>query len=291
MANAHFHSELVQANGASICVSETGEGTPVVLLHGLIASSHVFQPLAERARGVRLIAVDLPRSGKSSAYAKTDPGEIADAIAAVLAKRGVKQFVLVGHSFGGVVALELAARFPSRVKALLLASVPAVGLPSLKRLVSFTLTERIWLWLGPYTATTIVLRQYLRFVFGDPALVTAERVLAYQEAMAAEGSHAASFDAVRALASYRLPVDALAKFKGPRAVIWGDRDRLVPVFHGEQLAQALGVEMQVLHLAGHFLPEERPDEIWQALQTVLPKARTPRTKAAGVSFRSQGRRS
>jgi pimeloyl-ACP methyl ester carboxylesterase len=48
-------------------------------------------------------------------------------------------------------------------------------------------------------------------------------------------------------------------------VLWGDRDRLVPLVQGEHLARALHAPFSVLHKTGHLVPEERPDEVLAAI--------------------------
>src|SRR4051812_22111103 len=110
---------------------DEGSGPPVVLVHGLASHTRVFDDvIAQGSKGHRFVAVDLPRSGRSKDWAACAPGAIAEALLPWLEQRGIKQFAVVGHSFGGLVALELAARRPKAVTKLVVASAPALGLPA-----------------------------------------------------------------------------------------------------------------------------------------------------------------
>lgn len=106
---------------------EQGSGTAVMLLHGIssgAASWHKQMALP----GCRVLAWDMPGYGESPMLAveQANAGDYADALALMLDRAGVWQVVLVGHSLGALVASAFAARYPARVKQLLLVD-PAQG--------------------------------------------------------------------------------------------------------------------------------------------------------------------
>jgi len=97
-----------------------GKGKPVVLLHGLASQSHIFDLVAPRlARGFRVVALDQRGHGESS---KPEAGYNFDSVVAdLLAFLDAVEFrraIIVGHSWGGNVALQFAATCPHRVAAL-----------------------------------------------------------------------------------------------------------------------------------------------------------------------------
>ncbi|MBZ7723738.1 alpha/beta hydrolase [Klebsiella oxytoca] len=103
---------------------EQGSGTSLTLLHGIssgAASWHKQMALP----GYRVLAWDMPGYGESPmlATARADAGAYADALARMLDRAGVQKTVLVGHSLGALVAAAFAARYPQRVRYLVLADV------------------------------------------------------------------------------------------------------------------------------------------------------------------------
>lgn len=105
---------------------EQGSGTPLTLLHGIssgAASWHKQMALP----GYRVLAWDMPGYGESpmlaTATARADAGAYADALARMLDRAGVQKTVLLGHSLGALVAAAFAARYPQRVRYLVLADV------------------------------------------------------------------------------------------------------------------------------------------------------------------------
>ncbi|CAH3621203.1 alpha/beta fold hydrolase [Klebsiella oxytoca] len=103
---------------------EQGSGTPLTLLHGIssgAASWHKQMALP----GYRVLAWDMPGYGESPMLAtvRADAGAYADALARMLDRAGVQKTVLLGHSLGALVAAAFAARYPQRVRYLVLADV------------------------------------------------------------------------------------------------------------------------------------------------------------------------
>ena len=101
---------------------EQGSGIPLMLLHGIssgAASWHKQMAL----KGFRVLAWDMPGYGESPMLTveRASAGDYADALAAMLDRAGVWQAVLVGHSLGALVASAFAAKFPDRVRHLVLA--------------------------------------------------------------------------------------------------------------------------------------------------------------------------
>lgn len=118
---------MLASNGVELNYIQTGEGADVVLVHGLASSlafwySGTMLPLRHH---YRVTAYDLRGHGYSgvpvSGYTHMD---MAEDLAGLVDRLGLKNFHLVGHSFGGLIAISYARRYPERLRSLVLADVP-----------------------------------------------------------------------------------------------------------------------------------------------------------------------
>jgi pimeloyl-ACP methyl ester carboxylesterase len=119
--NENLSGRSVEVNGVALYYEEHGDGAPLILIHGGLSSSAQWHPVvAELAAGFRVIAPDSRGHGRS-----TNPSGalsyalIADDVAALIAALGLRRPVVGGWSDGGQVALELGARHPGTVGALI----------------------------------------------------------------------------------------------------------------------------------------------------------------------------
>lgn len=240
-------------------LQSSGEGDAVLMLHGLGAASCVFDEVrGELGPGYRTVTVDLPNHGRSSPWAPLDPKRVAGELARAI---DWPQFYVVGHSFGGVVALELAALLPTRVRGVCAVAAPALGLGSLRTALDSRFADWTMKVASQLTPSAKAVRAYLRFIWGDGAPPTPGQIQGYLLAMAADGHHAATLQALRSLSQYVVPTDALRSAGTAVALVFGDRDPLVTLAQGRKLAALLGVEAEVLAGAGHCVPDERPREL------------------------------
>jgi len=125
-----FTERFVPADGFEIRYLEAGDGPPLVALHGAggLRPSPAHELLADRHR---IIAFELPGFGHSPANQRsTSLEDLAGTMAEAVSTLGIERFGLWGQSFGGKLALWLAARVPDRVRALVLSSPAAIRLGS-----------------------------------------------------------------------------------------------------------------------------------------------------------------
>jgi esterase len=120
------------ANGIRLYYEDHGEGAPIATIHGGGSSALMWADAVEElARLGRVIAYDrrgCTRSERPEPYERTSLAEHADDAAALLDALAAAPAVVIGRSYGGAVAVDLALRYPDRVRALVLLEGDALGL-------------------------------------------------------------------------------------------------------------------------------------------------------------------
>jgi pimeloyl-ACP methyl ester carboxylesterase len=112
---------LIDVNEAALYYEERGNGAPLILIHGGLASGSQWEPIVpELAGGFRVITPDSRGHGRSAKPAgELSYARIADDVAALVAALGLQHPVVGGWSDGGQVTLELGARHPGTAAALI----------------------------------------------------------------------------------------------------------------------------------------------------------------------------
>lgn len=144
MIESAYREHNVEAGGLRFCYQEWGppQAPPLLALHGFGVSGHMFDEFGQRAGDrVRLIALD-QRGHGDSAWAEdgdyTREAFVGD-VEAVREALGLERFALMGHSMGGLNAVEYASRHPERVSALVLVDVgPEAAREGVENIVRFT---------------------------------------------------------------------------------------------------------------------------------------------------------
>lgn len=235
---------------------EAGSGPVLLLLHAGIADRTMWaehlEPLA--AAGYRAIAVDLPGFGE----APVAPGEQAPwaDVLETMDALAIDRAALVGNSFGGAVALRIAAVAPLRVSALALISSPAPELEPSPELQAAWEAEESALDRGDIDAAVEAVVG--AWTLPDAPQALRDRVAAMQRrAFVVQAEAGSVAEAPDPLDQNR---DALSRLDVPTVVAAGDHD-LVDFRHGaELLARSLpNARHAVIQDAGHLAPMETPE--------------------------------
>jgi pimeloyl-ACP methyl ester carboxylesterase len=264
-----LEERLYAPRGARVRAFVGGEGPPLLLVHGYGGAAWNFSELAPLLEGRRLVIPDLPGHGASSPLpaAPTLAG-FADVLEAVCEAEGHAQVDVLGHSLGGVVALRLAERHPERVQRLILAA--AAGISSSTRLAELSITlvgivqpGRI---AGRRVHRIASSPRLRRLVFGRFEVANAESLSerAVHGFLRGPTIHTDALGAGRALAADD-PRHDLERVRCPVLVLWGARDRQVPLADGFEYARRLRAPIRVIADCGHLLIGERPDACAHAI--------------------------
>ena len=281
-AGDRTRSHDVPVLGTHLHVEETGAGPPVLLLHGNPTSSYLWRHvLRSGVDGRRLVAPDLVGMGRSGrpdiAYRLVDH---VDHVEALTEAMGLQSYVVVGHDWGGPIAVELLRRHTERVVGLAVMETRLRSLPSWE---DFDDGRDLFRRLRtPGVGEQMVLHENFFVELLLPAALGPDADRADLAAYAAPYPDAESRRPLLAWAR-EIPVagepaDVVALVDaGTRALVASE----VPVLlvHGGSgvvlgPADVAWCRVHLRHLtvvdvgpAGHFLPEDRPEEVVSALRS------------------------
>lgn len=240
-------------------IAKTGDGTPIVLLHGFGASSAAWLPIMEGLGERSLIAYDLPGHGASLGYPNAgSPGTAAKAIIADLEERGTDKAHFCGHSMGGAIATLIALMKPELVASLTLLAPGGYGAE-----INSALLRRYG-----SAAEAEEIADCLKEMSGPNAHVSrdvAERMAAQRRV---EGQ-IAMLEKIAAMITRDdrqgvLPADSVRALAIPVTAIWGTEDSILPFSQME--AMPANWRKIAVPQAGHMLMEEAPDTVRQVLR-------------------------
>ncbi len=286
---APFASEQVSIHGHQVSFRRGGSGPVLLLIHGIAGSSRTWREVMPLlAKRFSVIAPDLIGHGDSAKpVGDYSLGAHASGLRDLLTLLGVERATIVGQSFGGGVAMQLAYQHPELCERLVLVDSGGLG-----REVSWLL--RLLTLPGAEYAMPVLFPQFVRqsgnavarFLFdrGLRADRAAEMWRAY--ASLTEGANRAAF--VRTMRSVIDPggqtVSAMDRLylagHLPTLIVWGERDEIIPVSHAYAAHQAIpGSRLEVMEGVGHFPHVEQPLRFVRILtdfmETTEPSSFTP----------------
>lgn len=261
--------EYVVVHGYRRAYRKAGSGPALLLLHGLACDSAtwdtVMAPLAEH---FTVIAPDLLGHGESDKPdADYSLGGYANGMRDLITILGIDKVTVVGHSFGGGVAMQFAYQFPDRVERIVLVSTGGLGREVTPAIRMLTLP-------GAGTALSVATMRPWRGVVASTMRGLARtgwdatRDLAEVADIYESFADPAARKAVQRLTSHVLNWRGqfvtmtdrtyLASIV-PVMVVWGDDDRVIPVAHAEIARKQAMSDVHVLADSGHFPHRDHPE--------------------------------
>jgi pimeloyl-ACP methyl ester carboxylesterase len=254
-------------DGNHLSVLDYGKGgVPLLLLHGIPGRASVWDKVIDRLPdGYRVIVPDLLGFGASSrpnGALDLHAENQANTLAVALDQLDIASVMVVGHDFGGPVALWLTRLRPGLVTHLGLVAtnvMPDTPIPQPLKLLTAPvvggLVERMMM-------SPSALRMMANRGVGRPKIAIDGRAYVgdRRQARAIRTIFSTSLRNLRDL--YTPTKEALDALTIPVFVAWGENDPFFPVAEGRRIADAVaGSTFTVFNGAGHFLPDERPDRL------------------------------
>jgi pimeloyl-ACP methyl ester carboxylesterase len=280
----------VSLHGHRVKFNIIGQGPPVVLIHGVAGRAGQWDQVARLlAESHMVVAPDLLGHGESAKpRGDYSLGAHASGIRDLLLRLGVERASVVGHSLGGGIAMQMAYQFPERCERLVLVSSGGLGQDVHPLLRAATLPGSEFVLPVVAHPRVIEAASLLPRALGRVGLRTspdlAEMARAYQSLANAE-ARSAFIHTLRGVidptgqrinASDRL---YLASHM-PTLIVWGRRDRIIPVSHAEPAHRGMpGSRLELFEHAGHFPHLDDPVRFAQVLKAFLAETEPAQLEA------------
>lgn len=288
-----FELRHVNLHGHEVGYRMGGSGPVLLLLHGIAGSSRAWKEvMPDLAASYTVIAPDMLGHGESAKpMGDYSLGAYASGMRDLMVALDIERASVIGQSFGGGVAMQLAYQHPEMVERLVLVDAGGLG-----REVSWMLRA----------ITLPGAELVLPFIFPKPARGVGDRI---SSALAERGVHAPRLAEMWRAFGSLTEVDNRAAFVRtmravidpggqsvsamdrlylashlPTLIVWGDQDTIIPVSHAYAAHEAIpGSELAIIEGSGHFPHTENPREFTTILMDFL--SRTEASRLSQAEFR------
>lgn len=269
---AYDNSQFMEIDGIPVHYRISGEGKPVVLIHGTGASLHTWEKWTEvLEQEFKVISLDIPGFGitgpnKAGNYTLEYYAAFLDNF---LQKINVDTFAIAGNSLGGAISWTYTTLHPEKVEKLIL--LDATGYPSNKepplafKLAKNPITSSLLLNITPKS----LFETSIKDVYYNQKLVTPKLINQYYELYLRKGNRQAFIDRVNTEV-YKDP-SQIKTIKCPTLIQWGKHDRWVLVENAYKFEQDIPDSKLIIYEhAGHVPMEEIPEvTVKDALEFLL----------------------
>ena len=211
----------------------------IVILHVWGHSAVMWQSFASKFHGQKVIVFDLPGFGTEPIISeKWGINDYANWVTQKLKAKKIKEVVLIGHSFGGKIASELAIRHPEMIKKLILISSPVLRRPSLLTKIKIYLYK-----LSKYVPLSGFLKYEINEDFKEAKDNNLGKIFV----------KSVNYDVTK----------MLPKLNIPTLIIWGrdDAEAIYPI--GVEMAKLIpGAKLEILKNTGHNIQLENPNILY-----------------------------
>ena len=270
LTSVDLEVQYVTVHGYRRAFVKTGSGPALLLLHGLGCDHTTWKPvIAELAENFTVIAPDFLGHGESAKpRADYSVGGYANGMRDLLTILGIDRATVVGHSFGGGVAMQFAYQFPERTERMILVSSGGLG-PEVTAAIRAITLPGFHQFIGALSLPVArqVVRAALRGLHatGISALRDLDEVADIVDSWRDPATRRAIKHVVRSCVDINGQIitmrdRAYLTAAMPMALVWGTDDRVIPASH-VRMVEALGLDatIEVLSDSGHFPHRDHPE--------------------------------
>ena len=263
---------------------KTGRGPALLLLHGLGCDHTTWLPvIAALSRRYTVIAPDLLGHGQSAKpRADYSVGGYANGMRDLLTVLGIDKVTVVGHSFGGGVAMQFAYQFPERIERMVLVVLGGLGpevTPAIRAVTLPFFHQAMGVVTLPGVRHLATTGLRLLAASGLSQARDLDEVAVVLESFKDPGTRRAIRHVVSAVVDWRgqivTMVDrAYLTQAMPMLVVWGTEDKVIPVKHASTVAEiAPSAQVEVLGNSGHFPHKDHPERFVKILNDFIRSTR------------------
>lgn len=237
---------------------EVGEGTPIIVLHGLMGGLSNFESVTKyfSSNGYKVVIPELPIY--TMTLLKTNVKSFATYLKDFIEFKGFDQVILLGNSLGGHIGLYHTKMNPKKVKALIITGSSGLYESAMG---------------GGYTKRSDyeVIKKKAQDVFYDPEVATKEIVDEVYETVNDRNKLIKTLAIAKSAIRHNMSKD-LPKMTTPTCIIWGKNDSVTPPEVAKEFNELLpDSELFWIDKCGHAAMMEHPDEFNEILYTWLQK--------------------
>ena len=270
MSEKHHEVQYVMLHGHRRAFVKAGSGPALLLLHGLGCDHTTWEPVIDAlAKRYTVIAPDLLGHGSSDKpRADYSVGGYANGMRDLLTVFGIDKATVVGHSFGGGVAMQFAYQFPERTERMMLVSSGGLG-PEVTPAIRAITTPGFHQVMGVLTLPGVrhagIFGLKVASSTGWKSTRDLAEVADIYESFKDPHARVAIRHVVRAVVDWSGQIVTMADRAYlteamPMAVVWGRDDQVIPVRHASNAAAlAPKARIEVLPNAGHFPHKDHPE--------------------------------
>lgn len=237
---------------------EAGEGTPIIVLHGLMGGLSNFDSVTDyfSSKGYKILIPELPLY--TMTLLKTNVKSFAKYLHDFIEFKGYKEVILLGNSLGGHIGLYHTKMFPESVKALIITGSSGLYESAMG---------------GGYTKRSDyeVIKKKAQDVFYDPAVATKEIVDEVYETVNDRHKLIKTLAIAKSAIRHNMAKD-LPNMYSPTCIIWGKNDNVTPPDVAKEFNELLpDSELHWIDKCGHAAMMEHPDEFNEIMNSWLEK--------------------
>ncbi len=282
----------IQINGLNINYKTVGNGNvPIVLLHGWGVDSEKYVELIKKIKNqkskIKILVPDLPGFGKSEEpkenWKLDDYVEFVDEFIEKTSRKSgfelvkdlLKKFdsaktarveekiklILIGHSFGGRIAIKYAAKYPEKIDKLILTGAAGIKHKlTLKQKLLFILTK-----IGKAIFSLPIISFLQNPIYNIFSKIARSRKKDYYNA-------SLRMKEVMKNVLVEDLMDYFDKIKTPTLLVWGREDKTTPLADGELMNEKIkDSELKIIDDANHSLPYQKPEEFVKVIEEFIKK--------------------